>query len=272
MSGLPGVGYAPARMKTSLIALIGLGVALTACSPSRKELMAQLDQVRAELTTAQGTIKTLEQKVSELQQDIEAKQAQIDALEQKLAANEAELADLRAAKAEREKELETYRQLFARLKKLIDAGTIKVVFRKGKMMVAMSSAVLFDSGKAKLKQDGVATLNEITAALASLGDRDFLVAGHTDNVPIKTAKYASNWELSTQRAIVVVNHMMSQGFPSEHIGAAGYAEVDPVASNDDETGRAQNRRIEIILMPNLGELKGIREMLEGGGSGGGEEG
>jgi chemotaxis protein MotB len=250
-------------MKTSLIVVMGLAAALTACSPSRKELMAELDQVRAELTAAQGSIKTLEQQVADLQKDIESKQAQIEALETKLAANEAELEELRLAKAEREKELETYRQLFARLKKLIDAGTIKVVFRKGKMMVAMSSAVLFDSGKSKLKDDGIATLNEVTAALSSLQDRDFLVAGHTDNVPIRTARYKSNWDLSAARAITVVNHMIGQGFPSDHIGAAGYAEVDPVAGNDDEEGRAQNRRIEIILMPNLGELKGIREMLEG---------
>jgi chemotaxis protein MotB len=257
-------------MKTSLIVVAGLGVALTACSPSRKELMAELDQVKADLTTAQGTIKTLEQKVGELERDIATKNAQIESLETKLAANAAELDELRTAKAEREKELETYRQLFAKLKKLIDAGTIKVVFRKGKMMVAMSSAVLFDSGKAKLKQDGIVTLNEISKALASLNDRDFLVAGHTDNVPIKTARYRNNWELSTERAVVVVEHMISQGFPSENIGAAGYAEVDPVAGNEDENGRSQNRRIEIILMPNLGELKGIREMVEGGGSGGSE--
>jgi chemotaxis protein MotB len=259
-------------MKTSLIVVVGLGAALTACSPSRKELMAELDQVRADLTASQSSVKTLEERVADLQKDIESKQAQIDALETKLAANATELEELRLAKAEREKELDTYRQLFARLKKLIDAGTIKVVFRKGKMMVAMSSAVLFDSGKAKLKEDGMSTLNEITAALAMLTDRDFLVAGHTDNVPIRTARYKSNWELSTQRAVVVVNHMIAQGFPTDHIGAAGYAEVDPVAPNDDETGRAQNRRIEIILMPNLGELKGMREMIEGEGGGGGDGG
>ena len=222
-------------MKTSLIVVAGLGVALTACSPSRKELMAELDQVKADLTTAQGSIKTLGQQVAELEKDIATKNAQIESLETKLAANAAELEELRAAKAEREKELETYRQLFA-----------------------------------KLKQDGIVTLNEISKALASLNDRDFLVAGHTDNVPIRTARYRNNWELSTERAVVVVEHMISQGFPSEHIGAAGYAEVDPVAGNEDETGRAQNRRIEIILMPNLGELKGIREMVEGGGSGGSE--
>ncbi|MCA9652682.1 MAG: OmpA family protein [Myxococcales bacterium] len=253
-------------MRHIRIALVGLALGSIAagCSPSRKELMAELDDTKAQLEQSQATNQTLEQRIVELEGEIGDRQARIDELEAEAKANEAELAELRAAKAEREKELATYKQLFARLKKLIDAGTIKVVFRKGKMMVAMSSAVLFDSGKAELKEDGIVTLDEITQALQTVGDRDFLVAGHTDNVPIKTRRYRNNWELSTERAVVVVEHMLEQGFPGAHLGAAGYAELDPVASNDTPDGRAQNRRIEIILMPNLGELKGIREMLEGG--------
>lgn len=245
--------------------LIGLllGSFAVGCSPSRKELMAELDQVKADLASSQDKTKSLSQRIKELEAEIVSRQTEIDALQSKIDANEVELAELRAAKAEREKELETYKQLFARLKKLIDSGAIKVSFRKGKMIVEMASAVLFDSGKTKLKEEGIATLDELTQALISVGDRDFLVAGHTDNIPIKTRQFKNNWELSTQRAVVVVDHMIEQGFPASQVGAAGYADVDPVASNDTEEGRAQNRRIEIILMPNLGELKGIREMLEG---------
>jgi chemotaxis protein MotB len=229
--------------------------------------MAELDQVKANLTAEQGTVKSLQGKIGELEQDLQGRQQEIDDLMSKLGTTEEELAELRKAKADREKELETYKKLFARLKKLIDAGTITVVFRKGKMMVAMSSAVLFDSAKAKLKDDAKETLNELTTALAEV-NRDFLVAGHTDSNPIKTAKFPSNWELSTQRAIAVVNYMVSQGYPRDKIGAAGYADVDSVGDNATPEGRASNRRIEIILMPNLGELKGIRKMLEGGGSDG----
>ena len=245
-----------------LIGLVISGLA-AGCSPSRKELMAELDEVKADLATSKDQAKSLSQRIKELEDELVSRQTEIDALQSKIDANEAELAELRAAKAEREKELETYKQLFARLKKLIDSGAIKVVFRKGKMMVEMASAVLFDSGKTKLKEDGLATLDELAQVLKTVGDREFLVAGHTDNIPIKTRKFKNNWELSTQRAVVVVDYMIEHGFPSGQLGAAGYGEVDPVASNDTEDGRAQNRRIEIILMPNLGELKGIREMLEG---------
>lgn len=243
--------------------VLALGVVVTACSPSRKELMAELDEIKGQLDQAQADNATLRQQITKLEGDVAAQQGRIDELVAQNEANAAELAELRAAKAEREKELEVYKNLFAKLKKLIDAGTIKVVFREGKMIVEMSSAVLFDSGRADLKEDGLATLDEITQALMTVKDRDFLVAGHTDDIPIKTRRFPSNWELSTQRAVVVVKHMIDQGFPRDHIGAAGYAHVDPVGDNQTEEGRAANRRIEIILVPNLGELKGIREMLEG---------
>jgi chemotaxis protein MotB len=252
-------------MNVSTVALVGLlSISFaTGCSPSRKELMAELDAVKGQLGEMQADNVRLRDQITNLEQEIAAQKQTIDDLVAKNQANEAELEELRAAKAEREKELQVYKSLFAKLKKLIDAGTIKVVFRKGKMMVEMSSAVLFDSGKSVLKEDGRNTLTEITQALMSVADRDFLVAGHTDNIPIKTARFPSNWELSAERAIVVVKHMIDQGFPQDHIGAAGYAHVDPVGSNDTPEGRAENRRIEIILVPNLGELKGIREMLEG---------
>ncbi len=236
------------------------------CSPSREELQADLDRTQSELQASQAEVQTLQQRIVELESDIAAKDREIAELREALGANAADLEELREAKRKREAELATYRTLFSKLKKLIDAGTVRVVFRKGKMIVEMSSAVLFDSGKADLKPDGQVTLNELNAALSSIGGRDFLVAGHTDDVPIKTRKYRDNWELSTARAVVVVHYMLDKGFPREHLGAAGYADVEPVASNDTEEGRAQNRRIEIVLMPDLGELKGIREMLEGDGS------
>ena len=94
--------------------------------------------------------------------------------------------------------------------------------------------------------------------------RDLMIAGHTDNVPIKTSRYKNNWELSTQRAVVVVGYMIEKGFPADHLAAAGYGEMDPIADNGTEEGKAKNRRIEIQLMPDLGELRGIEEMVNEG--------
>jgi chemotaxis protein MotB len=95
--------------------------------------------------------------------------------------------------------------------------------------------------------------------LSTVGDRDFLVAGHTDNVPIRTALFPSNWELSTRRAVEVVHILVAQGMSPKVLAAAGYGEFDPVAANDTPEHRAQNRRIEIVLQPNLSDLPPLDE-------------
>jgi chemotaxis protein MotB len=126
----------------------------------------------------------------------------------------------------------------------------------------MASEILFPSGKAKLSPQGEQAIAEVAQVLATIADRNFQVAGHTDNVPIKKKKFKSNWELSTARAVAVVKHMIKNGMDSTNLSAAGYAETQPAASNDTEEGRAQNRRIEIVLQPNLDELPNLSELEE----------
>ena len=86
-----------------------------------------------------------------------------------------------------------------------------------------------------------------------------MVAGHTDNVAIKTARFPSNWELSSQRAIEVAKYMIAQGVDATHISAAGYGEYDPVVANDTPENKQANRRIEIIVMPNIEELPKLED-------------
>ncbi len=242
------------------IAVISLGL-LAACSPSRKQLKADLAQVRGELEQSQGQRTELEQKIDELGKDIEERQRKITALEAANAGLDTELGSLRDEQKRRRDELATYQELFARLRKLIDSGQIKVSFRAGRMIVALPSAVLFDSGRTELRANGQSALTELSAALKSVAHRNLVVAGHTDNVPIKTRRYRNNWQLSTERAVVVVEYMIAQGFPKDHLAAAGYAEQDPIADNANEDGRANNRRIEIQLIPDLGQLAGIEGMV-----------
>jgi chemotaxis protein MotB len=97
-------------------------------------------------------------------------------------------------------------------------------------------------------------LEQVSEVLATIDNREFQVAGHTDNVPIHTSRFPSNWELSTARAVNVVKLMMEQGLEPARLSAAGYADTQPIGSNDDDEGRQQNRRIEISLVPNLDEL------------------
>lgn len=239
---------------------LGLGL-LAACSPSRKELQEDLAETREQLEGAQKQRVTLEQRIGQLEQEIADRQEVIARLEADKAAMSQELDALRDEQRRRQEELKTFKELFGRLRALIDAGTIQVSFRKGRMIVELPSAVLFDSGKTELKPDGQAALVQLVEALGSVAHRDLVIAGHTDNVPIQTKRYKNNWELSTQRAVVVVGYMIEKGFPADHLAAAGYGEMDPIADNATEDGKAKNRRIEIQLMPDLGELKGIEDMV-----------
>jgi chemotaxis protein MotB len=243
-----------------------------------KKLQAELDRTKGELASTKADLdrargenddlskqnKTYQQRIAELEGELVQLNAQIEDLAKKEGLTSKELAELRAEKAKRDAELKVYKDLFGRLKALVDAGTIEVVFRKGRMVVKLSDSILFDSGKTKLRPEGEAAVAQLVPALKSVGDREFLVAGHTDNVPIKTARFKSNWELSTARAVVMVDAMIMQGYPGAQLGAAGFGEFDPVADNSTPETRASNRRIEIVLMPLLGDIPGMQEMLKKG--------
>lgn len=262
-------------MRRALLAIsVGLLVFVPGCKV--KDLEAQLAEVQDKLTKVEaelgqekqsneqlrGENKTYQERITELEGELVSLNAQIDDLASKAGTTAKELAELRAEKAKREKELLVYKDLFDKLKAMVDQGTIKIAFRKGNMVVQLSNAILFDSGKSSLRAEGQQAIASLVPALISV-DRDFLVAGHTDNIPIKTARYPSNWELSTARAVSVVKGLIEAGYPASKVGGAGYAENDPVGDNTTEEGREQNRRIEIILMPNLGQIPGMAEMLQG---------
>jgi chemotaxis protein MotB len=168
--------------------------------------------------------------------------------------NKARLEELRKAQEAAQKRADLFKNLLARFKKMIDAGDIKIVVRDGRMVLQLRNDVLFDSGRVDIKGDGKKALKEVAKVLASLDERAFQVAGHTDNVPIATSRFPSNWELSTARAVEVVKFLIAAGVPATRLSGAGYGEFDPVAKNDAPEGRARNRRIEIVLQPDISEL------------------
>lgn len=168
--------------------------------------------------------------------------------------------ELRTKERQAQARLATFRNMLEKFKAMIASGKLRVRIVRGRMVVELSENILFDSGKSELKKEGTAALQEVAGVLASIPDREFQIAGHTDNVPIKSAKFPSNWELSTARAVTVARSLAAQGVPANRLSAAGYAESQPVASNDTPEGRAQNRRIEIVLMPNLDELPDLSSL------------
>jgi len=201
--------------------------------------------------------KQLEQQLGEAQSTTKSKDVELGKVRTEKEATEAELAELRRQKDAAEKRIAAYKALQDKFRALVDTGKLQVAFRNGQMTLKLPSGILFPSGSADLSKGGQTALGDVVNILMQFKDRRFVVAGHTDNQPIKTREFPNNWYLSTARANSVVQFMIAQGFPAKNLAAAGYGEFDPVAPNDNDAGREQNRRIEIILVPNLEELPSL---------------
>jgi chemotaxis protein MotB len=112
--------------------------------------------------------------------------------------------------------------------------------------LTLNDNLLFNSGAARLTSQGHTLLDKVASIIGPLG-RYIRVEGHTDNIPILTHRYPSNWELSTARAISVVKYLQRRGIPAHYLSAAGYGESKPRVANDTAHNRSKNRRVEIIL-------------------------
>lgn len=174
-----------------------------------------------------------------------------------LAQAKARLEELRNAQAAADARAALFHQLAVKFQKMVDAGELRIGLRQGRMVLQLSNDVLFDTGRTEIKPAGQAALREIASVLRTLPQRRFQVAGDTDNVPIDTTRFPSNWELSAGRALEVVHFLVAQKMSPTSLSAAGYGEFDPVASNDDAEGRSRNRRIEITLQPQIDEMAAV---------------
>jgi chemotaxis protein MotB len=163
------------------------------------------------------------------------------------------LAKMEELKAQAEKRRAKLAELKGKLQSMVAAGQLKIRTDKGRMIVEMAEKVLFDSGSFKLKAGGLETLAQLTGILKTIEGRAFQVGGHTDDVGADEM----NWTLSLNRARAVVLYMIEMGMPAERLSAAGYGKFQPVAPNDTPEGKAQNRRIEIALVPNIEEILGF---------------
>lgn len=258
---------------------------LVACGPSQEELdtaNSRASELQSALETEQQERQTANERVqrltaendqmasrlAELGENVEALRGSVQTLETNVETLEGERTDLRSSLTETQRALEelrererqsqarlaTFRALIARFQSMIDSGQLRVRVVRNRMIVELPAGVLFDSGRAELKEEGQAALDQVSAILVDVEGREFQIAGHTDNVPISTRRFRDNWQLSTARAVNVTRYMLDHGMPPARLSAAGFADTQPSASNDTDEGRRQNRRIEIVLVPNLDEL------------------
>jgi chemotaxis protein MotB len=223
-----------------------------------KEQLAHKNDV----ATRDARIAVLSNKLAALGQDVSRLETERTDLGGELDSAKKRMEELRKAQVQAEARAAQFRRLVSQFKSLTDAGKLQVEIRENRMIVRLGDKILFDPGKTDLKPEGKEALKQVTAVLKELLNRNFQVAGHTDNIPIKSAKFRSNWDLSTARAVEVTNFMISAGMEPKRLSAAGYAAESPVAPNDTPENKAKNRRIEITLVPNLDDLPPIDEALK----------
>lgn len=131
----------------------------------------------------------------------------------------------------------------------ITAGSVALRMNRDGLVISLREAGFFPSGSATPRPESDGTLEQIAASLSHV-PYDVRVEGHTDNVPIHTAEFDSNWELSSARATRIARTFLSlHAISSERLSAAGYAEFHPVATNGTAEGRAENRRVDLLVMP-----------------------
>jgi chemotaxis protein MotB len=218
-----------------------------------KQLSDEIARLTGELEAAQAKIAEQQNQIAEMVKNSSTLKASIEEMQDALAV-------LREQKRQTEARVAEFRKLLESFKALIDAGKLKVKVVRGRMVVELPSDVLFASGSIDLSEVGKASVAEIGAIFVTMKDREFQVEGHTDDQPIKTARFPSNWELAAGRAIAVSQILIKAGLPPTRVSAASFGEFRPVASNKKPESRAHNRRIEIVLVPDLSKVPGFEEL------------
>ena len=146
------------------------------------------------------------------------------------------------------------RVLTEELKTEIDSGQIHVSMQPRGLVVSFNQAALFPSGEDVSSPNAYGGLEKVAAAINKLPN-PVRLEGHTDSVPIRTARFRSNWELSAARSIALLELLSTHfGVPRTRMSIAGYAESAPVASNETEEGRARNRRADIVILNEQGVI------------------
>lgn len=207
---------------------------------SYEKTMAQNQQLKQESQSVATQNASLQDQLQQSMQTLDQIQQQISASKQAqdyLKANK-QLSNLKIA-------VNSFLQDHSTLRSQVEIR----IDGRGLVLQILPDKVLFQSGQATLRPAASALLDPL-ARLLAVQPNDVRVEGHTDNQPIHTAQFPSNWELSTARATSVVRYLIGHGVPGVKLSAAGYADTHPIASNTTISGRALNRRIEIIVLRN----------------------
>ncbi len=154
--------------------------------------------------------------------------------------------------------LKSFLSKYDKIKSLKDEGKLNVKIVDGRMVIVLSSDVLFGIGVTSLSAKGKNTILEITKILSEVEDQKFQIEGHTDSDPFKVTD-ANNWDLAAKRSLSVLDTMIKAGMPASKISAASFGDSRPLFPNDSVSNKSQNRRIEIVVIPEIESLPGISD-------------
>jgi chemotaxis protein MotB len=231
----------------------------------KEKLGAALNRKSTELDAREASIAELLEKLEAREKSLQTLQTQLDAQSQSNAQMRSQLDEREKALHELQSRITARDQAMADLRnKLKNAlkgyqdGDLSVEVRNGKVYIAISDKMLFKSGSATVEKLGKEALSKVASVLDKYPEMHLIIEGHTDTVPIKTDRFADNWDLSVIRATSVVRILTREyGMAPFRVTPSGKGEFFPKASNDTPEGRSRNRRTEIIIAPKLDEIEQV---------------
>lgn len=194
-------------------------------------------------------------KTEQLNQALKNKSEELNQKELLLKEREAKLAELQSIINKQDSIVNSLNNILKNALVGFNSDELSIEIKNGKVYVSLLDKLLFKSGSANIESKGKDALKKLSDVLAKNTEIGIQVEGHTDNIPIKTAIYKDNWDLSVARATSIVRILTDEyKLEPNRITASGKGEFNPVASNETTEGRAKNRRTEIVLSPKLDEL------------------
>ena len=214
-----------------------------------KKLLEQLEQAQSELFTK-------EDELNKLSASLDAKEDELKLAQEELDARSARVTELETIINKKDSIVTALKSSISKALIGLEGEGLTVIQKNGKVYISLEEDLLFASGKYEVNSGGVSALSKLSTALASQKDLEILVEGHTDSIPLSgRGLVKDNWDLSVMRATNVVKVLLkTPSLDPLQLTAAGRAEFVPISTNKTKEGRSANRRIEMILSPNLDDL------------------
>jgi chemotaxis protein MotB len=219
-----------------------------------KKLLEQLEQAQSDLFAK-------EDELNKLSNSLNAKKEELKLAQEELEARSIRVSELETIINKKDSMVTALKQSISKALIGLEGEGLTIVQKNGKVYISLEEDLLFASGKYEVNSGGVAALNKLATVLSSQKDLSILVEGHTDNIPLSgRGLVKDNWDLSVMRATNVVKVLLKNpSLDPLQLTAAGRAEFMPIDTNDTKEGRSANRRIEMILSPNLDDLFDLLE-------------